>query len=366
MNRFGAESCIYALHNISLNLTTPGRSEALRRVSAWSRFPGPAYAPRRYPPGIASLIGRSGAPCGNSGRMSESKMGLPDSVGRIKVATNRGERAPHKPLLLLHMLGRYFRREPRLIPFSEIDEPLKQLLIEFGRPRSSYRTELPFWHLRTDGFWDIQNVDLPSGRTGNPPPRSQLLQSGAVAGLSQAFYESLQDQEILSKTVEVLLTTHFPDSIHEDILQAVGIDLQRIGVVRRRDPKFREKVMRAYESECAVCGFTSRLGNVLVGVEGAHIKWHQAGGPDTPSNGVALCPLHHKLFDRGVISLDKDHRLMVSELATGSTLFEHLVTTFHGQKLKMPIRTSYNPDASFVAWHAREVFRPPNRELKSA
>ena len=41
------------------------------------------------------------------------------------------------------------------------------------------------------------------------------------------------------------------------------------------------------------------LDQETLGIEAAHIKWHQAGGPDTEDNGLALCTLHHKRFDRG-------------------------------------------------------------------
>lgn len=93
--------------------------------------------------------------------------------------------------------------------------------------------------------------------------------------------------------------------MHEDILQAIGFDLEdeRQSEKRNRSPNFRENVLRAYEYRCAVCGFDVRMGHYPVGLEAAHIKWHQAGGPDIEVNGLALCALHHKLFDRGGIHL---------------------------------------------------------------
>jgi putative restriction endonuclease len=106
----------------------------------------------------------------------------------------------------------------------------------------------------------------------------------------------------------------------------------------RGDPQFRRTVLRAYENACATCGCTSRLADTLVSVEAAHIKWHQAGGPDTSPNGIALCALHHKLFDRGMITFSADHRVLVSENATGSAIFSHLVLDFHGRPIREPIR----------------------------
>jgi putative restriction endonuclease len=79
-----------------------------------------------------------------------------------------------------------------------------------------------------------------------------------------------------------------------------------------------------------------------------------------------FCALHHKLFDRGMITFSEDHRVLVSENATGSAIFSHLVLDFHGQPIREPIRASYSPNATFVTWHVREVFREPARALESA
>ncbi len=49
--------------------------------------------------------------------------------------------------------------------------------------------------------------------------------------------------------------------------------------------------LQAYQS--VVCGFNVRIADSLVALEAAHIKWHQAGGPDMEYNGIALCSLHH-------------------------------------------------------------------------
>jgi len=58
-------------------------------------------------------------------------------------------------------------------------------------------------------------------------------------------------------------------------------------------------VLEAYLAECCVCGFSLRLVDDLIGVDAAHIRWHAHGGPDEVPNGLALCGLHHRLFDHG-------------------------------------------------------------------
>jgi putative restriction endonuclease len=128
-----------------------------------------------------------------------------------------------------------------------------------------------------------------------------------------------------------------------------------------RSPDFRDRILRAYEYSCAVCGFDVRLGTMPVALEAAHIKWHQAGGQDEEANGLALCTLHHKLFDRGVFTLSSSMSVIVSEAADGTRGFQEWVVTFHDKAIRPPQRPTYYPDENWVAWHVREVFQGPGR-----
>src|SRR6516225_7029194 len=61
-----------------------------------------------------------------------------------------GERAPHKPLLILYAMGQLLCEGKKHIQFAEFYDPFAHLLEEFGPPRKSYHPEYPFWHLLTD------------------------------------------------------------------------------------------------------------------------------------------------------------------------------------------------------------------------
>ena len=76
--------------------------------------------------------------------------------GNLNVWRRGDERAPHKPLLVLYALGQVQAGADRLIPFDRIEEPLTRLLEDFGPPRRSAHPELPFYHLQTDGVWDLE------------------------------------------------------------------------------------------------------------------------------------------------------------------------------------------------------------------
>jgi len=46
--------------------------------------------------------------------------------------------------------------------------------------------------------------------------------------------------------------------------------------------------------------------------DAAHVRWFTFDGPDALDNGLAVCALHHKLFDLGVLGLDLELQVQVS------------------------------------------------------
>lgn len=80
------------------------------------------------------------------------------------------------------------------------------------------------------------------------------------------------------------------------------------------------------------------------------------------NNGIALCSLHHKLFDRGAFTIAQDMKLQVSEIAHGTTGFNEWLLVFHDRKIRPPQRQSYFPGTDYVKWHVREVFKGYARE----
>jgi putative restriction endonuclease len=130
----------------------------------------------------------------------------------------------------------------------------------------------------------------------------------------------------------------------------------------RRDPRFREKVLRAYEYRCCICGFDLRIGHLPAGLEAAHIHWHHAGGPDVESNGLSLCALHHKLFDLGVFTIDAgEHRVTFSQLAINGARGLEGALQFHGRRIYAPQHQDQYPDPTYLDWNLKNVFKSPAR-----
>lgn len=281
---------------------------------------------------------------------------LKERIEKLSIWKKGEQRAPHKPLLILYALGRLQDSSPQFLSYQEVRGKLTRLLMDFGPIRKSYHPEEPFVRLSKDGIWDL-SVEREKIEISD----KWLLNHDITGGFTDEVYSLFaKDKNLVREIVEIILNKHFPETIHEDILTAVGLNIA-YGSNRVRDPKFRDKILRAYEYSCAVCGFNVRLGNNLVGVEAAHIKWHQAGGPDREENGVALCAIHHKLFDRGVFTITDSREIVVSEEAHGTSGFTEWLMRYHGRSVRKPIHPEYIPDNAYINWHIKEVFRGPGR-----
>ena len=272
------------------------------------------------------------------------------------------ERAPHKPLLLLLALAKVQQGQGRLYSFAEIGAPLEKLLREFGPARKSCHPEFPFYHLQSDHLWKLYGVKgLQTKKGKKSPTRKALLESDAKGGFPEQIFNYLKARpRVVSSLAQLLLENNFPESYWDDISAAVGLNLSPAtrAVERRvRDPFFRQYVLEAYRFRCAVCNFGIRVENALIGVEASHIKWHGAGGPDAAENGLALCSLHHKLFDRGVFTVHHPNTIIVSPRANGTEHAEEWLFRFDKKKLRAPSGSSQAPHEEYLRWHQREVFK---------
>lgn len=293
-----------------------------------------------------------------------------ERIERLRVLQSKGYRAPHKPLLLLLALGRAHRGGERLESYSAIEPLLKGLLAKFGPWRKVLHPEQPFGHLRTDGLWEVPGgEELPITSKGSFR-RLGLIKNSAKGGLPERHYNALKaDPDLIRRAAALLLDDHFPRSLHAGILEAVmlpGIGLWPLGRTSKRASAFRRDILDAYGKRCAACGFDLALGDQLVGLDAAHIKWHSRYGPDIVPNGLALCAAHHEAFDSGAFGLSPDkedgrYRMIMSPLATASAEAGQRFLRHLSRKIQVPRSAEHAPKEEFVEWHRRNVFKGPAR-----
>lgn len=114
---------------------------------------------------------------------------------------------------------------------------------------------------------------------------------------------------------------------------------------------FRVQVLDAYDRACAVTREHS-----LPVLEAAHIRPYSDGGEHSVANGLALRTDLHRLFDRGYITVDDQHRLVVGrrlhdDFANGRTYY-----AFDRRPLTLPARPERRPSPEALAWHREQRF----------
>lgn len=127
-----------------------------------------------------------------------------------------------------------------------------------------------------------------------------------------AYLENMEDLHACGSSMEALRLLEEicvdPQGVDEQEIDKKAPEQRRYGIVstRRalRAANFNDRVLTAYSNTCAMCGVQLRL------LDAAHIL--PAAHPDSTdetSNGVALCALHHRAYDRGLITFDSGYRV---------------------------------------------------------
>ncbi|MFF9817165.1 phosphorothioated DNA-binding restriction endonuclease [Streptomyces sp. NPDC014006] len=288
-----------------------------------------------------------------------------ERVATLRQWSKNGTRAPHKPLLLLYALGRFQEDAGSELPYTAVEQDLQRLLTEYGPPNRT-TPAYPFHHLANDDVWEVRTDRGP----GSPGSRvRELRATGATGRLAPELRAALRrEPSLLGRIARLLLDLHFPPSLHGELCEAVGLELEpaetaRLVPARRpRDPRMRDLVLTAYEYRCTFCGYDGRIGAVPVGLEAAHVRWWAFGGPDEVENGLCLCSLHHKLFDKGVLGVGDGHRVLVSQRFVGHSpaAREHVVA-LAGRPLLGPQPGTRPVAPTHRDWHLRQVFRDEPR-----
>jgi putative restriction endonuclease len=174
-------------------------------------------------------------------------------------------------------------------------------------PTARFTAFYPVW---------IVDVDLERAEFGvdlERPPAAAQLTAGAVPGLS--------------------ITTN-------DVRRYAERHLR----VRMHQTRFRERVLDAYQTSCAMC----RLREAAL-LDAAHIDADASDeGEPVVSNGLALCKLHHAAFDAHFVAIEPEsHRIRVQPRLLrehDGPVLRHGIQELEGTALRLPAREADQPD----------------------
>ncbi len=167
-----------------------------------------------------------------------------------------------------------------------------------------------------------------------------------------SIYDSLSDADAISAAMGKIKLDVSPLLLEDDdidITSQEGKTKIREVETRQNQNVFRRIVLKNYSSRCCVTGL-----DVVEVLQASHISSWKEDKKNrlNPENGLCLSATYDAAFDRYLISLDEDYRLIfapsLKEHYTNAA-FKEQFCKIEGQKIIMPKR--FMPSQEFLAKH---------------
>jgi putative restriction endonuclease len=185
---------------------------------------------------------------------------------------------------------------------------------------------------------------------------------GNASVLDRAVWDEFHaDWERLAVECQLLRQQLDQDSLPELEVESDSISLedftgetrQVLTTQRVKQQFFRRAVLSSYRGRCCMSGLTDA--RLLIA---SHIvPWSSdKANRLNPSNGLCLSAIHDRAFDKGLISLTDDWRIVLSDdLRTRDEAFMNAVfLPLENHQIQMPDR--FRPEPAFLAHHRTEIF----------
>ena len=138
-----------------------------------------------------------------------------------------------------------------------------------------------------------------------------------------------------------------PHASHTEILTPLFSE-QRI-----KQSFFRRAVLSGYRERCCMSG----LSDPRLLIASHIVPWSRdKANRLNPSNGLCLSAIHDRAFDKGLITLSDDYRVILAKELRGrkEAFVEQVFIPLEGRKIELPER--FWPDQSFISQHRSSVF----------
>lgn len=299
--------------------------------------------------------------------------------------------APHKPVLLLSIIELieenviYSNRiyiTPQLV--AKFRDIWNLLVTTPHQPNFA----LPFFHMRSEGFWHLINkpgFEIALTKSNSIRSFSNLKAAVNYATFDNALFQILQRKEKRELFKIAILEQYFPDAktqydqvksyslfkeveleiLNEDPevykakleqLEATLADNEYEEQKFIRSGAFRDQVLKTYNATCSISGLRIATTENISLIDACHIKPFNLSGNDHITNGFALCPNLHRAFDRGLISISDDYKVLISPHFMEYDHNVYSIRQFEGKELILPGVAKYLPDSDNFHYHRANVF----------
>lgn len=307
---------------------------------------------------------------------------------KLKRAPNLGG-APHKPILLLSVIDCFnagYIHSEKIYITAELMAYFKSNWQAYVRTAHTMNFTLPFFHLSREPFWQLvekigYNIELTSKKSIksfnalytavdyaeiDKELMLLMMDSNSREYLKNILLQEYFPQSILQKT-----NTYYLDSIAKDILNESGVayrkKIEKITEsmneeeyeeeVFLRGSVFKQYIPKIYNHTCCVTGYRiSSIHNISM-IDACHIIPFSKSYDDTIGNGISLCPNIHRAFDRGLITIDENYKLLVSKEFEEDSDNPFSIRKFENQKILLPQKPLYAPNKASLLWHNENIFK---------
>ena len=207
-------------------------------------------------------------------------------------------------------------------------------------------------------------LNMKIGNIGRLDPE---LKKKKITGLTHGakmeelvWEEFNNDKESLVYEAEKIIENLSNSSIEYKYLQSEETDYSspdkvRLIKTRINQDFFRLSVLSAYNNTCAITNM--QINDFLVA---SHIKpWSvDKNNRLNPHNGICLNSIHDKAFDRGLITIDKNYKIIISNRLKefySNAFIENTFKKYERHKILIPEK--FKPSAEFLEYHNDVVFK---------
>lgn len=160
---------------------------------------------------------------------------------------------------------------------------------------------------------------------------------------------AFESQQAFNRVTEDVAVTDEIVSFTSGVTEATR--LVRVRLVQRF---FRDAVLTSYDYCCAICQL-----DLIELLTASHIiPWSKnVERRADPRNGLALCAIHDRAFDRVLITIDESFRVLLSNKArrkAANRLLEVALLEIDGEMISLPKR--FSPDPFALAYHRENIF----------
>lgn len=116
---------------------------------------------------------------------------------------------------------------------------------------------------------------------------------------------------------------------------------------------FRRAVLSSYRGRCCMSG----LSDTRLLIASHIVPWRDdKANRLNPSNGLCLSAIHDRAFDKGLIALEDDFTILISEhLKRSADVFvKEVLVPLNGCPIEQPER--FAPQPAFLVWHRQRIF----------